>query len=86
MRELDLRARNLGLEFEPDLKLPLSQLLLADSMGITPVHLNRILKILRTSGAMDLQCGSLHIVDANKLTQMAGFDENYLHRRLRTAT
>lgn len=83
MCELYLRARNVGLVFEPELKLPLSQLLLADSLGMTPVHVNRVLKELRLSGAMTLQRGSLHIVDPSKLVHLAGFDENYLHRRLR---
>ncbi len=84
MCELYLRARNIGLDCNP-LTLPLSQLLLADSLGMTPVHLNRILKELRLSGAMSLQRGSLTIQDASKLVQIAGFDENYLHRRLRPA-
>jgi CRP-like cAMP-binding protein len=83
MCELYLRARNVGLHFEPDLKLPLSQVLLADSLGMTPVHVNRVLKELRLKGAMTLQRGSLHIADPAKLVHMAGFDENYLHRRLR---
>lgn len=83
MCELYLRAHNVGLVTETDLKLPLSQLLLADSLGMTPVHVNRVLKVLRLSGAMTLQRGSLHIVDPVKLMLMAGFDENYLHRRLR---
>ena len=85
MCELYLRARNIGLTSEPYLQLPLSQLLLADSLGMTPVHLNRVLKILRVNGAMTLERGSLNITDPEKLIQMAGFDENYLHRRLRKA-
>lgn len=83
MCELYLRARNVGLEFEPDLKLPLSQLLLADSLGMTPMHVNRILKVLRLGSAMTLKRGSLHIADPAKLLHIAGFDENYLHRRIR---
>lgn len=83
MCELYLRARTVGLVVEPELKLPLSQLLLADSLGMTPVHVNRVLKVLRLSGAMTLHRGSLHIVDPAKLVRIAGFDENYLHRRLR---
>jgi CRP-like cAMP-binding protein len=83
MCELYLRARDVGLEFEPDLKLPITQLLLADSLGMTPMHVNRILKVLRLNGAMTLSRGSLHIVDPAKLLQIAGFDENYLHRRIR---
>lgn len=83
MCELYLRARNIGLTTETWLELPLSQLLLADSLGMTPVHLNRVLKKLRLSGAMTLTRGSLVIVDPLMLTEIAGFDENYLHRRLR---
>lgn len=85
MCELYLRARNIGLTSEPRLALPLSQLLLADSLGMTPVHLNRVLKELRLSGAMSLERGSLLIGDPTRLVQLAGFDENYLHRRLRKA-
>lgn len=85
MCELYLRARNIGLATEQQFALPLSQLLLADALGMTPVHLNRVLKILRLSGAMTLQRGSLIITDPVKLVQIAGFDENYLHRRLREA-
>lgn len=83
MCELYLRARNIGLITQPRLSLPLSQLLLADALGMTAVHLNRVLKELRLSGAMSLQRGKLEIADPTKLIQIAGFDENYLHRRLR---
>ena len=86
MCELYLRARNIGLVSEPSLALPLSQLLLADALGMTPVHLNRVLKELRIAGAMSLQRGSLLITDPEKLVRIAGFDENYLHRRLRRAS
>ena len=85
MCELYVRARNIGLASEPTLALPLSQAMLADSLGMTTVHLNRVLKELRLSGAMSLQRGSLLISDPAKLVRIAGFDENYLHRRLRRA-
>lgn len=82
MCELYLRARNIGLATDVEVALPLSQLLLADALGMTPVHLNRVLKTLRLEGAMSLQRGSLIISDPETLVQIAGFDENYLHRRL----
>ncbi len=50
MCELYIRAKNIGLITEPTFALPLSQLLLADSLGMMPVHLNRVLKKLRASG------------------------------------
>lgn len=85
MCELYLRARNIGLTSDAHFALPLSQLLLADSLGMTPVHLNRVLKELRLAGTMVLTRGNLLITDPAKLIQIAGFDENYLHRRLRSA-
>jgi hypothetical protein len=50
---------------------------------MTAVHINRVLKELRLAGAMALKRGSVTILDPGKLVQIAGFDENYLHRRLR---
>jgi len=85
MCELYLRARNTGLTADTRLEVPLSQSLLADSLGMTAVHLNRVLKTLRLNDAMTLNRGSLTIIDPLKLAQIAGFDENYLHRRLRPA-
>lgn len=83
--ELYLRARNIGLTTEGEFALPLSQLVLADALGMTAVHINRVLKQLRLSGAMALSRGSVTIIDPVKLAGIAGFDENYLHRRLRQA-
>lgn len=85
MCELYLRARNIGLARDDTFALPLSQLILADALGMTAVHINRVLKELRLLGAMALHRGSLEILDPVKLVQIAGFDENYLHRRLRQA-
>jgi CRP-like cAMP-binding protein len=83
MCELYLRALGGTLSSDAAIALPLSQVVLADALGMTPVHINRILKELRLSGAMELRRGSLSILDPVKLVQAAGFDENYLHRRLR---
>jgi CRP-like cAMP-binding protein len=85
MCELYVRARNIGLTEEAALELPMSQLMLADALGMTAVHINRVLKTFRSGGAMAIRRGHLQIIDLPKLIQIAGFDENYLHRRLRTA-
>lgn len=83
--ELYLRAKNVGLVVKPVFTLPLSQIQLADALGMTPVHLNRVVKDLRASGAMSLSRGSVEVEDPVRLAQIAGFDENYLHRRQRVA-
>jgi CRP-like cAMP-binding protein len=85
MCELYLRARNTGIIGGGAFELPVSQLLLADALGMTAAHLNRVLKTLQASDAISLRRGKLVINDPTSLAQMAGFDENYLHRRLRVA-
>lgn len=82
MCELYLRGRNIGIATHDSMSLPLTQVILADSLGMTPVHINRILRDLRLEGAMELGRGMLSITDPPKLARIAGFDENYLHRRL----
>ncbi len=83
MCELYLRAYVIGDSADRQIDLPLSQIILADALGMTPVHINRVLKQLRGTGAMEIRRGHLIITDPVKLVQIAGFDENYLHRRLR---
>lgn len=83
MCELYLRARNIDLGDNEEFALPLSQVVLADALGMTAVHINRVLKQLRLEGAVTLARDSLIVVDPVKLIQIAGFDENYLHRRYR---
>ena len=66
---------------EGEVALPISQIVFADALGMTPVHINRILRELREAGAMAFSRGNLRVIDPVKLVQIAGFDENYLHRR-----
>ena len=65
-------------------ELPVSQLLFADALGMTPVHINRVLRRLREAGIMEMSRRSLRVVDPVGLVRVAGFDENYLHRRSRS--
>jgi CRP-like cAMP-binding protein len=83
--ELYARARWIGLVEAEEFTLPASQIVLADALGMTAVHINRILRELRLAGTMTLKRGSLHILDPHKLANIAGFDENYLHRRFRSS-
>lgn len=83
--ELYLRARNVSLEEGESMTLSLSQVALFDAVGLTPLPVNRVLRALRVEGAMTLQRGSLNIADPYRLARIAGFDENYLHRRMSVA-
>ena len=81
--ELYIRGVRSGLADCHELELPLSQVVLADALGMTPVHVNRMLQDFRRSGAIQLKRGLLRIQDAAALTRISGFDDNYLHKRLR---
>ncbi|WP_255602189.1 Crp/Fnr family transcriptional regulator [Glacieibacterium megasporae] len=83
MCELYVRARNIGLNSGDELELPLTQLVLSDALGLTPVHVNRVLMQLRTKGIMRLRGGVLIIDHIAQLAALAGFDEQYLQRKLR---
>lgn len=77
----ELYLRSIAINSSNEVDFPISQIVLADALGMTPVHVNRILKELRVAGAMTLKRGHLSIIDPVRLVQIAGFDENYLHRR-----
>ncbi len=81
--ELYFRMRNIGLTDEGPCEMPFTQIVLADAVGLTPVHTNRVIKKLREAGALEVMPGSMIIADIAKLVHIAGFDDNYLHRRLK---
>lgn len=81
--ELFLRAVRIGLSDGTSMELPLPQAILADALGMSPVHINRIFQDLRRSGAIELSRGVLRITNPDVLTHVSGFDANYLHKRLR---
>jgi CRP-like cAMP-binding protein len=85
MCELYVRARNIKLTDGTNFELPLTQMVIGDALGLTPIHVNRVLRKLRLSGVMSLSGGNLVIADITKLATVAGFDDNYLHRRIGAA-
>ena len=82
----ELYLRSLSIDSDDEVAFPISQIVVADALGMTPVHVNRILRALREAGAMSLKRGRLSIKNPLKLVEIAGFDENYLHRRKATAS
>lgn len=59
---------------EPDAKrfdLPLTQAQLGAITGITPVHVNRVLRTLRDDGPFSVRGGTVHITEAARLRQVA---------------
>jgi CRP-like cAMP-binding protein len=52
---------------------PLTQEMLGELAGLTPVHTNRVLRKLRTDGVMSCERHRLEIMDPVRLHQIAGF-------------
>jgi CRP-like cAMP-binding protein len=81
MCELHARMRNVGLVDKGRFSLPLTQEELADALGLTPVHVNRVLQRLRAEQLITLEGRVLTLEDPVGLRTAAGFDPSYLHAR-----
>lgn len=77
--ELLLRLRTVGLTTGNQYELPITQAELADTVGLTGVHVNRILQRLRGDGLITLKGKNLVILDEERLMAFSGFNPNYLH-------
>ena len=79
--ELAERLSLVGLATEAEFKCPLSQFVLADVLGLTAIHVNRVLRQLRERKLLTLRQGKVHIHDLNELRKLAGFQGGYLNSR-----
>ena len=77
--EMFLRLRAVGLTDGNQCHFPLTQVDLADTTGLTAVHVNRTLQELRRDGLIELHSRTLTIPDLQRLKDAALFNDNYLH-------
>jgi CRP-like cAMP-binding protein len=77
---LELREKMVaaGLCNDNSFGLPITQQDLADALGITPVHVNRVLQSLRASGALDIKKSQVKLRDPEKLAAISAFSDTYL--------
>lgn len=76
--ELLCRHQAVGLSDGAMVRLPLTQTELADALGLTPVHVNRVLKEFRERRLITLDRRKLHILDSDGLRAVAAFNHDYL--------
>jgi CRP-like cAMP-binding protein len=60
-------------------ELPMTQEQLGDALGLTPVHVNRVLKSLETDGLIARKKRQVSVIDWAGLRDAAEFNERYLH-------
>jgi CRP-like cAMP-binding protein len=78
--ELANRLQAIGLSADDSFELPMTQIDLADTLGLTPVHVNRVMQELRKAGLLDFRSQVFKLGDVQRLKELGDFDELYLHQ------
>lgn len=77
--ELLIRLRRAGADGSAPVDLFVTQADLADALGITSIHMNRVLARLRREGFITLDGRMLSVDDWQGLSEAGEFDPAYLH-------
>lgn len=78
--EMLLRSKAVGLADDNSFDLPLTQEELGDAMGLTPVHLNRMMQQLRGESLITTKGKHVTVNDLDRLMAFSDFNRNYLHQ------
>ncbi len=81
--EVYQRLRQTGPEGGCQMRLPMSQELLADLLGLSPVHVSRTFTALSEDGLVHRDRHRLTIPDLQTLARQGEFDDRYLIDNLR---
>ncbi|WP_243369184.1 Crp/Fnr family transcriptional regulator [Microvirga solisilvae] len=77
--ELFLRLKAVGRTDGDTIQLPLTQAELGDTLGLSTVHVNRVLQELRKEGLIRWQGDALTILDWERLEKVGEFTPTYLN-------
>ena len=78
--ELLTRLQSVGLADGQSFKIPLTQELLADALGLSIPHVNRVLRRLREDNLVVVEDQRVTVKDIESLSELADFDPGYLSR------
>ena len=77
--ELGERLTLVGLDAQAKFECPLTQYVLADALGLSAIHINRVLRELREINLLTMHNGTVTIHDLQGLRRLSGFQGGYLH-------
>jgi CRP-like cAMP-binding protein len=77
--ELAVRLDAQGLADDMGYHLPMTQAELADALGLTPVHLNRVIRSLEVDGLIQRSKRDVTFPDWERMRDVADFNDRYLH-------
>jgi CRP-like cAMP-binding protein len=78
--EMRERLAALGLAADEEFRFPVTQRDLADALGLSTVHVNRVLQELRVGGVINIHKQVVSLGDLERLITIGGFDPQYLHQ------
>jgi CRP-like cAMP-binding protein len=84
--EMATRLRAIGIGDGIEFSMPLTQEQIADVVGLSAPHVNRMLRRLREEGLIDMDGMQIKLRDREALAALADFDDSYLIRREQTAS
>jgi len=76
--EMYVRQKEILTTTDATFRMPLTQAKLADALGLSAVHTNRVVRELREGGFVDWQGDRVTVRDWDGLVQLAEFDPTYL--------
>jgi len=76
--EVSKRLEKTNYDSRNPLRLPLTQALLADALGLSVVHVNRVFRELRDEGLISSAAGEVELLDIKGLSKVACFEADYL--------
>jgi CRP-like cAMP-binding protein len=77
--EFAVRLESRGMADGHGFELPMTQEQLADTTGLTPVHVNRVLKALEKDGLISRKRRHIQFPDWRALQDQGDFSRQYLH-------
>lgn len=77
--ELCFRLGKVGLAADHKFEVPMSQVDWSDVLGLSNVHVNRVLQDMRQKQLINLRGKHIQILNWPELMSLAGFDPHYLH-------
>ncbi|MGY4325921.1 CRP-like cAMP-binding protein [Bradyrhizobium sp. LB7.2] len=80
LAEMRERLAAVGLVGDDEFEFPVTQSELGEALGLSVVHVNRVLQGLRADGVLDLQNKMVRLIDVEKVLIEGGFDAAYLHQ------
>jgi CRP-like cAMP-binding protein len=81
LAELRQRLAAVGLAADDAFEFPITQAELGEALGITAVHVSRVISHFRNSGVLDIRRNRVRLKDFERLVEIGGFNELYLHQQ-----